>query len=436
MSGKTEVAWEKGQNDNVIHNGQGITELAIKSSHPSDIEHERSATERLKNQYKRMRGISKKQLLVWISRLVPGVAAFICVILLIVLMATPSVWRTNADATDAEKLSRTTDRGQFVSIVIAILLNIIGAFMFYIKVREALVVTNYGFILGPVIGFLLDQGIGTDAGWSQGFTAKGFDYTMSSLIGGNFMRYIVTIFLDLFISNPLQDILKTQVVKLGVIEELKTGKKLNKWHAGYDAFVALNYPSILQSIVAFVTFNAYTNQTRFSWAYPSEDVDRAYRIPSGSIMLSTAVAGVLYLNFYTIMDYISERQYFDVNTKLMYVLAILGLLYGLNATDSIEAPVEGEDDVVWTESVEDYKWFLGTLLFTAFVLYGFVYPIWTRLGCCGKWKPKELGIEETDDHMAMTPHPKLAEAELRTLKITNEMLKQIKAEIKQELMKK
>ena len=46
-------------------------------------------------------------------------------------------------------------------------------------------------------------------------TPTGFEYTFSSLIGGNFLRYIVTVFLDLFISNPLQDILKVQAIELG-----------------------------------------------------------------------------------------------------------------------------------------------------------------------------------------------------------------------------
>ena len=168
----------------------------------------------------------------------------------------------------------------------------------------------------------------------------------------------------------------------------------------------MNYPSILQSIVAFVTFNAYTNQTRFAWAYPDETLARELRIPPGTIMLCIAIAGVLYLNFYTIMDYISKREYFDINTKLFYVLIILFLLYGLNSTDSIEvkllyfilfcpyfyfwiiqAPVDGEEDTVYTAGLGDAKPFLGMLLFTGFVLYGFVYPVYTRLGCCGHWKP-------------------------------------------------
>jgi len=47
-----------------------------------------------------------------------------------------------------------------------------------------------------------------------------------------------------------------------------------------------------------------------------QGLPRELRIPPGTIMLCTAIAGVLYLNFYTIMDYISD-------TKLFYVLAIL-----------------------------------------------------------------------------------------------------------------
>eukprot|EP01083_Nonionella_stella_P291705 992371_1 len=194
--------------------------------------------------------------LVWISRITPIAAALFAFIYLIYLMANSDNWSTDITSEDMEKLRREASRGVFVSVLIAILLNCIGAFMFYIKVRESLVVINYGFILGPVIGFMLDQSIGTDAGFKDVMTSAGFSYTFSSLIGGNFMRYIVTVFLDLFISNPLQDTLKTQVAKIGVIRVLKDTTDKKDIVRRYDAFVAMNYPSILQSIVAFVTFNA------------------------------------------------------------------------------------------------------------------------------------------------------------------------------------
>merc|ERR1712083_271611 len=42
----------------------------------------------------------------------------------------------------------------------------------------------------------------------------------------------------------------------------------------------------------------------------------------------------------------------------------------------------------------------GFLLYSCFVLYGFVYPVYTRLGCCGKCKPKESETKENLDHIA------------------------------------
>ena len=85
-------------------------------------------------------------------------------------------------------------------------------------------------------------------------------------------RYLVTVFLDLFISNPLQDVMKRQAKLVGIIEELKEpGNKSENWQK-YDHLVALNFPSILQSIVGVVTYNAYTNQTRFAWFVSTKSI--------------------------------------------------------------------------------------------------------------------------------------------------------------------
>lgn len=89
-------------------------------------------------------------------------------------------WSTDSDSSDAEKLSREKSRGAFVSVVQNIILNLVGAFMFHIGVREGLVVTNYGFILGPVIGFILDQSVGSDAGFKNIGYAAYDHHTLSS----------------------------------------------------------------------------------------------------------------------------------------------------------------------------------------------------------------------------------------------------------------
>ena len=86
--------------------------------------------------------------------------------------------------------------------------------MFHIGVRERLVVTNYGFILCPVISFILDLSVASDEGFKHiGYgpctllilshrahlsmdvvclwfrTWTGFQYALSCLIGGNFLRF-------------------------------------------------------------------------------------------------------------------------------------------------------------------------------------------------------------------------------------------------------
>jgi len=73
------------------------------------------------------------------------------------------------------------------------------------------------------------------------------------------------------------------------------------------------------------------------------------------------------------------------------------LLTCLNYSQSLEAPVEGESYVSYTEYVEEYKPVIGFFAFLGFVLYGFVYPVWTRLGCVlGYCKPSQSELADTD----------------------------------------
>ena len=321
----------------------------------------------------------KKNLLVYICRLLPFVGMIGAVYLMYTLWTDSENWGTKSTDKPELKSKRAANRMTFVSLVSAILLNIMGAVMAAMGIQEGLIVVNYGFILGPVIGFMLDQAIGLDNGlsaWKNSFM-EGMKYTFESLSSANFLRYIVTVFLDLFISNPLQDVLKSQADEAGIMGKLKASKGLiGKW----DNFVAMNFPSILQSIVGFITFQAYTNQTRFNWAYPNKSKARELRIPPGTIMISTAIAGVVYLAFYKIMDYIFKRTYFDINTKLAYVIFAILLLYGLNEFNSIEAPVEGDKKQPKpTVDLSAYKYPIGVSLAIGFLLYGLVYPFSTVL---------------------------------------------------------
>ena len=58
---------------------------------------------------------NKLMIIVWLSRAIPIAAALIAFGYLLFLMAVPENWRTNEDADDSDKLSRTQNRGLFVS---------------------------------------------------------------------------------------------------------------------------------------------------------------------------------------------------------------------------------------------------------------------------------------------------------------------------------
>lgn len=83
-----------------------------------------------------------------------------------------------------------------------------------------------------------DVGVATDEGLELFFTWHGVRHTFSSFISGNFIRYVVTLFLDLFISNPFQDILKRQARATGIMEAMSDSKHPNKWIRKWDGLLS------------------------------------------------------------------------------------------------------------------------------------------------------------------------------------------------------
>ncbi len=323
----------------------------------------------------------KKNLLINFCRVIPIIFLIGAISYIIILLLDKKNWdttETNVDVNEELLSKRTTNRGTFVSICNSIFLSIIGAIMVNMGVREELVVVNFGFVFTPVMGYILDQAIGSDEGFSY-FKKNNlfvwFKYILKRLPEAAFFRYIITVLLDLFISNPLQDILKIQANKAGIISYLKESKGfLSKW----DNLIALNFPNFLQAIVGFITFQAYTNETRFKWAYPEKAILRAKRISPGTIMICTALASIVYLSFYKMMEYNLKHRNFNMNTKLIYAVIAIILLYILNKFDTMEAPV-GDEYKPEIKGLKKYKLVIGLCLFILIIFYGVVYPFSTVL---------------------------------------------------------
>lgn len=198
----------------------------------------------------------------------------------------------NADASDDVKTLRTKTRGSLISVYLTGL-AIIQAILKSYGAAETPLLLYFGFITAAVIGYMGDQGYGTDDGYSilknkNGGIAACIKYCLGSLTQPQFMRYILTVLLDMFISAPLLKITEYIPTVGKLVEALSNGSGLTK-------IFAQNFDNILQSFVGFITFLAYTNDTRFSWAYSGDLLDSNQLIATGSIKLAIAIAGLVFL---------------------------------------------------------------------------------------------------------------------------------------------
>jgi len=299
----------------------------------------------------------KQSIIINILRILPIFGIISCIGFIIKILVNRKNLSTDKNSNPEDIVNRTQNRGMLVSLISAIVLNLVGIAMTKMNVPESMIITNYGFIFGPILGFLLDIGVGTDNGLilfkENIFTW--FKYILSNLVSGKFLRFILTVLLDLFISNPLQDIMKKVispiVTKMGNMDK-------------YTKFVSKNIPSLLQSIVGFVTFNAYTNQTRFNWAYPG-NLPEKYLINSKVILLITSVVAVMFSMFYINSN--------ELPQKLIYTLSGILLAFGLNffGLDRAKEFKKEENDLI---KISNTKAIIGLIVFIIIFIFGVIYP--------------------------------------------------------------
>jgi hypothetical protein len=330
---------------------------------------------------------------------------FLALIVLVVVMLIKSNgakdnWCHDPYHKNSIKSVRTQKRGLHISMVLAgsaaiqALLKMLGA-------DESTLLLLYGFILASVFGFMGDKMIGTDEGYSI-FTKSKTDvikYALGSLTGSSFFRYIITVFLDLFISMPIQMTL-TYLMKdyIAGLTNKTTGIGLLDTGilSGLTSFVGNNFDNILQSIVAIITFMAYTNETRFLWAYPDKSLLPEDKIPAPTIKLATSVAAAVYL----ITNYpkdvagtgIVERYIYVMVVIILLTLGSMGILFNIEPESKytitkrvIYNPTTGkheiEEDVQnvshTLKSKEDViaKWKTGGFMFAGLLFMGIGVPL-------------------------------------------------------------
>lgn len=240
---------------------------------------------------------------------------------------------TRKDSNQNEVMRREKQRGTLVSVISAASLIM---FQTLVTANERKMEFRYGFILSPVIGYILDVSFGSDEGLKKIFTYEGVKYTFTKVASFSFLRYIVTVLLDVFISQPLMDAI---LLYFNDVPNIRT---------------------TVQSIVAIITFKLYTNITRFQWAYTSPKVSKDNMIKSSTIKMVTTLASILYLlNNIPGSDPIKERI-----PVVMFTFMLITIMSFLQADDPTK-----KDNIGWIP---------GLVIFLSIFLYG-VSPVAERI---------------------------------------------------------
>lgn len=262
-------------------------------------------------------------------------------------LGSPDTWVP--ESTNKKKSKNNTQRrGTFVSAFV----GIIGTVIIYLLSSQAkmgnetitmnAVLLWWGFIIGPIVGYLLDIGFGSEVGLENAFTMKGIRYTFGQLPSWNFFRYCVTVLLDIFISTPILDGIK-------VVYGASSLKK------NLSNLLATQIPGAIQSFVSFITFKAYTNQTRFQWAYPDINGKLSDRWGGKLVALATAVSAASFVGYSflkedfvdaTLKNSVAGKMSWVVpsgvsaslSERLVYVCVAILALYVLDEYGQLDSP--------------------------------------------------------------------------------------------------
>lgn len=286
------------------------------------------------------------------------------------LWSKEKIWRTEITDDPQDIQERTQARGLLASLLGAFITGIIGVIMAYTGVTQNNIEIGFGFLFAPVLGFLLDSIIGTDTGLRLARSSlwEGIKYTISRLADGSFIRFVVTFLMDLYISKPMSAIFKA--FSIFNLEKIA----LPGIFAVFDRFALQNITSIVQGLVGIITFQTYSNQSRFLWAYPDKTLAKENRVSSFTIMVVTSLAGIFYISQYA-KEVTSLSMHIAV-TIMSFILLTILYQSGTMEEEYISPEDYKEDDK--QKPYTENKFYTGVGIFSIFLFIGIILPFWKR----------------------------------------------------------
>ena len=267
-------------------------------------------------------------------------------------------WNLGIDEDDDEdtQTSKNSARGQLASIAVSIMFGGVNFVCDNVgQVNGATSSALIGLLFGGTVGYIADNYFGTKVGQSlyalgkapgedykeYGSTGKqiAFKYALGKLASTNYLRYIITVLMDTFISGILFYPTYNWMISGSKYFQCRTLSSVDG--NVFEKFETTAWANaVISAVIAMTTFAAYANQTRFQWAYP--DPGSKSTIHPGSIFMACTAFGVLFLIGPTGNDGINSK-------KLTIVISTIGLLSFLNTRKWDKADISIEED----ESIAD-----------------------------------------------------------------------------------
>lgn len=301
-----------------------------------------------------------QKVVIWCLRaLAPLFVAYIVVAVMKVWRNRAGVFSTDDSSPEDVKVTRIGMRSLLTNVTNAIVTSIAAVALVRAGGDPGKVATRFGLIFAAVSGFAIDLMGATDEAVENLKGGKAVQFVTRKLFSWDFVRYMVSVLLDVMITAPIMG---------GLMGLLNDGapsiRAVLESGGAYDRLVAQNLETLVSTVVGAVVFNAYSQQTKAAWAYVDRNYPAEKRIPGSTIFLATAVAGAGLVSY-------QSRYAEPLAARMMYVMTALGLMTALTMYGHDDKQ-EGEYETPKGSAVPGLAVLLG------FAAFGILSPLASR----------------------------------------------------------
>lgn len=251
-------------------------------------------------------------------KLFSNVTFLIIVCLFITLIYFLALSIMNADYSDTSALSPEIDknnRSYYRGIINATVASIIVIFISFFVSGGFVINPNFfitwGLVFYMILVFFMDRIFALDIGLEKlkENVGDGIWFGFQSVATGSFLRYVLIIFVYVFITLTMTNILSNPTASV-------KNQLLSKNRRVYS-FIAHNITPIVQSFIGILVFVIYINTLKFRWAFPNGIMTN---ISSYEVFITVILAGFFFMFLDT-----NRIIYFIASLVLMFILTMFNI---------------------------------------------------------------------------------------------------------------